>query len=326
MAAANTFYDEARRLLSEAQGRLEVGRVAQAPIWLSLVRAEIAVDLNRLDDARRLYGEAQRLATSSNDLATQADALLGQAEIALRQGTPDALNAAVALYNQARDLCKATENRVGEVVANVGLGRVLLARELWEEGVEAAEEMVPRLRELEQRGALVLALLAIGQGRRGRQELEVAEAAFAEARELAHDIEHPMLESQATEGLANIALDRDDFARALATFDAAIQDVNAVVGRLSDASERSSYLEGEVDLFAEAAYAAVRAGQQDHATATVRGYVAATGKPAKEALADALKTFESALNQRAKETEDKAEAERFKEQARRMGDLRKLAR
>ncbi|MBA3824940.1 MAG: hypothetical protein H0X24_13725, partial [Ktedonobacterales bacterium] len=323
LALVAAHYDEARALLGEAEGKLQVGRVTAAPAWIALVRGEIAMDLNQPAVAAQQLATAERSGTEAGDLTATADALLAQAELALRS---DHLDDAVALFNRAQDQFRAGEDRVGEGLATVGRGRVLIERELWEEGITAIEEMIPRFRETEQRGAQALATLAIAQGRRGRLEFDLAARGFAEAHDLARDTGYRWLQAQAQHGTARIALDNDDFAQALPAFDVALRLVGDIAGHIADRDERGGYLESEVPLFAEATYIAIRNGQPERAAEIVRGFTTEANRAGKAALAEALKQFEDALNTLAKESDDKAVATAYKEQAKRVSEARKLAR
>jgi tetratricopeptide (TPR) repeat protein len=198
-------------------------------------------------------------------------------------------------------------------------------RELWEEGVNALEEMLPRFRETEQRAAQALTYLGIAQGRRGREEYDIALRAFTDARDLAAATDHRWLLAQAQHGIARVLLDNEDFPRAQAAFAEAIHSVGEITGHLGDRAERGVFLESEVPLFAEAAYTEIRAGNAEHAAEIVRGFAAEANKAGKGALSDLLKQFEDTLNTVAKESDDKTAADALKAQAKRVGELRRLA-
>lgn len=229
------------------------------------LHANISMTLGRLYEARAHAYEAGQLAAGEADDQALVEAAMIEAEVDL---LADNLQAAVGAFNHAQALAQEHEATVADALTSVGLGRVLLRRELWEEAAVAFTEALPRLRAAEDVAAQALAQISLGEARRNLADEAGARTAFTEAGRLARESGAPLLEAEALGGEARALLDGPELEAAEGRYRQALALVEGVGDAISDMGDRASFFDGYASLYAEAIYAAARARASD-ATNTI---------------------------------------------------------
>ncbi len=314
---------EARALLDDAQGRLEIGKYRQAPAELALLRGEIAVSMGQRSVAQQQYSAAEAFSREHALLFLQAEALRRIGELALLNGEN---STAVNAFYQSSEISKSSENRAGEYMADALRGKALIARELWQEGVSAIEETYQNLRRYELRWFLCEAYIAAGIGNRGRQERGLAEQSYIEASELAAELDAPLLRLQCYTGLAQLKLDAFEYTAAAERFSQALAIFTSVISGVEHETERAAFTAEYASLFAEALFAAVMAEQEAQIKEISGLFLQYADSGAKTSLQSLLEQLEDSVTAMEKASDEQEEKSRLKLNAKKLGALRKQVR
>ncbi|MBM3507661.1 MAG: tetratricopeptide repeat protein [Alphaproteobacteria bacterium] len=168
--------------LDAARTALEDG--SRAAMFLEAAARALAE--NRVDDARRAYGEADALFQRAGDLRGRARVALGRGAMEASLGQPDGARTA---YAAARDLYRRAGDSAGETIAWVAMGD--LERTTQRHG--AARTAYREARDAYERAAGYVAsdhvLLGLEQEARAPNGVDLARARLAAARALYEQIE-----------------------------------------------------------------------------------------------------------------------------------------
>ncbi|HEX5441506.1 MAG TPA: hypothetical protein VFW76_11530, partial [Ktedonobacterales bacterium] len=314
--------DEARQLAdralslahqSNASAR-EVGPEAAA----FCVACMVALTRGQLAEARAFAEQATAHAQLESDEMWRAEAalVLGEVELAA-----DNVQAAVTAFNQALGLAKEREAQVAEGLAQVGLARVLLRRELYTEAANGHQEMLFRFRVADEPEAQALVHLGLGESRRQLGDTEAARQAFAEALRLYQECDDPLGQSDAARGLANALVEQGN-TEARERFAQAITLVEQVGDAIADASARAGFFDTRAALYADAIAEAAQGHDAERVGALVEDYRVRAGKSGRLALAQRLQEFEHIIPVRSADLTPE-EATHNKTVARILGDARR---
>lgn len=306
--------DEANRLVGEALRQAHEANAvggARGPVALAnAVWGAVTLAYGRLDQARAHAHEARTLAEQEADDLALVEAALLVAEVEL---LADNLQAAVNAYNQAQALSQAREAIVADALTSVGLGRILLRRELWEEAAVAFQEAAPRLRAAEDASAQALAALGLGEARSHLADMPGARAAFEEAVTLARRSMNPLMEAEALGSLARVILAEGDAAAALGQYHQALALIARVGESIADMGDRAVYFDGYAALYAEAIYAGTRAADDTGAQADAATFAGLGTRAGRSLAAQRLREYAQAISTAGRDmsAEEQKEAQRL---------------
>jgi tetratricopeptide (TPR) repeat protein len=256
------------------------------------VWASISITLGQFGQARAHAHEAAHLAEEEADEQALVEATLIAAEVELLS---ENLQSAVNAYNYAQGVAQAREATVADALTSVGLGRILLRRELWEEAAVAFQEALPRLRTAEDVAAQGLALISLGEARRNMNDNAGALAACAEAVLLAHDCGAPLMEAEALAGEARALLGGPELETVVGKYQQALALVGRVGDSIADLGDRAAYFDGYVALYAEAIFASARNRAEDAVNAITAALAMHATRPGRQTAAHRLDEFARSL-------------------------------
>lgn len=287
--------DDARKLAERA---LELARVNDTsareigPEAAALCAAGLAaLTRGQLAEARVFAEQAVSHAQQEGDEIWRAEAalLMGEVELAA-----DNLQAAVAAFNQAQNLAHDREAQVAEGLAQIGLARVLLRRELYAEAANGHQEMLFRFRVTDEPEAQALVHLGLGEARRQLGDTEAALQSFTEALRLYEECENPLGQSDACRGLANVLVEQGA-PEGRQRFEQAISLVERVGDAIADEQGRGVFYDMRAPLFADALVEAAQAHDAARVTALVDDYRRRASKSGRLVLAQRLQEFERVI-------------------------------
>ncbi|HLY29646.1 MAG TPA: hypothetical protein VKQ36_01335, partial [Ktedonobacterales bacterium] len=279
-----------------------------------------ALALGQLAQARTQAEEATRLADDEGDEMARVEAAVILAEMELQA---DNLNAAVAAYNQALALAQACEATTAELLATLGLGRILLRRGLWEEAANAHQEALPRLRATEDVAALGLAQLGLGEAKRNLGDLMAAQRAFNEAQRLFTASDDALGLIEAWRGEARTLMVAPELEAAVGRYTQAIKRLTQVGEHVADLEARASLFDAQALLYAETIYALASEQSATRATELARDYGGRAGKAGRAALTQRLREYEQTLKATDADVPEE-EAHRNKTTAQALAAIRKV--
>ncbi len=269
-----------------------------------VVAASVLLACGHLTAARERFTLATATAERQNDPFSLAEAALGMAETDLQA---DDLQAAVAGFNRAAELARQIEARAAEGQANVGLGRVLLRRELWEEAATAHQEMLPRFREAEDPVAQALVHLGVGEARRNLDALADARESFEQAARLYASADAALGEAAAAQGEARVLVELSELEAADGRYARAIELTERIGRALSRTEDRHTFFDSRAQLYAEAIMVAARRQNGARVTELATAYAGLADKPGRANASRLLREYESSLPVRGADvTEDVA--------------------
>ncbi len=219
----------------------------------------------------------------------EAALLTGEVELAA-----DNLAAAVTAFNQAQALAHDHEAQVAEGLAQIGLARVLLRRELYPEAANGHQEMLFRFRVADEPEAQALVYLGLGEARRQLGDNEAAMQAFTEALRLYQECDNPLGQSDACDGLAN-ALVEQGAPEARQRYAEAVALVERVGDAISDADARAAFYDTRSALYADVIADAAQAEDGERTRALVENYRRRASKAGRLALAQRIQEFEHVI-------------------------------
>jgi tetratricopeptide (TPR) repeat protein len=196
--------------------------------------------------------------------------------------------------------------RALEGLASVGLGRVLLRRELWEEALIAHQEVLSRFREAEDVAAQGLVHLGVGEARRQLGMLPEALESFEQAREVYATAGAPLGEAAAEQGAARV-LEQQGEAAVGARYQRAVELTLRVGRAVSDVATREAFFDGRAPLFAEAILTSARGAPEGAALDLATAYARVAGRAGRAAAARRLREYEQALPTRGADLSDEAQ-------------------
>jgi tetratricopeptide (TPR) repeat protein len=288
--------DEANRLVGEALRQAHEASEtsgAHGPVALAnAVWGSVALAYGRLDQARAHAHEASGLAEREADDQALIEAALLVAEVEL---LADNLQAAVNAFNHAQALAQAREATVADTLTSVGLGRILLRRELWEEAAVAFQEAAPRLRATEDVTAQALVELGLGEARSHLADLPAARAAFEEAATLARKGMNPLMEAEALGSQARVTLAEGDAAAAVIQYRQALDLVTRVGESIADMGDRAVFFDGYAALYAEVIYAGANAADEAGALADASVFAGLGTRAGRTVAAQRLREYVQAI-------------------------------
>lgn len=251
----------------------------------------VALTRGQLAEARALAGQAVAHAQQESDEIWRVEAALLTGEVEL---AADNLQAAVTAFNQAVGLAKDHEAQVDEGLAQVGLARVLLRRELYAEAANGHQEMLFRFRVADEPEAQALVHLGLGEARRQLGDTDSALQAFTESLRLYGECDNPLGQSDACRGLANVLVEQgapeahERFAQAISLVE---QVGDAIAGQLG----RAAFYDTRAPLYADAIAGAAQAHDAERVDALVAGYRERAAKSGRLALAQRIQEFEHVI-------------------------------
>ncbi len=295
MALTQGKLDEAQQLAEQAlslahqsdMSAREVGPEAGA----LCVSCMVALTRGQLAEARAFAEQATAHAEQESDEIWRVEAALVTGEVEL---AADNVQAAVTAFNRALGLAKEREAQVAEGLAQVGLARVLLRRELYAEAANGHQEMLFRFRVADEPEAQALVHLGLGEARRQLGDTEAARLAFAEALRLYQECDDPLGQSDALRGLAN-ALVEQGSVEAGERFAEAIKLAEQVGDAMADAPGRAGFFDMRAALYADAIAEAAQTHNAERVGAVVEDYHVRAGKSGRLALAQRLQEFEHVI-------------------------------
>jgi tetratricopeptide (TPR) repeat protein len=284
--------DEANRLVAEAlrQSRDATASTGErgSEALAHALWAAVAMTMGQLDQARAHAHEASELATSEADEEALVEATLVAAEVELQT---ENLQTAVSAFNRAQAVAQSREATLADAVASVGLGRILLRRELWEEAAEAFQVALPRLRVAEDVAAQALTQVSLGEARRNLEDGAGARAAFAEAARLARASGDPLLEAAALEGEARALLTGPELEAAVGRYRQSLRLVQRVGASIADVGDRAAFFDGYASLYSEAIYAAASERAATDVSELAAEFAASATRPGRSAAAQRLREY-----------------------------------
>jgi tetratricopeptide (TPR) repeat protein len=251
---------------------------------VALLRGELA-------EARAFAAAAVLHAQQEADEVWRAEAALLTGEVEL---AADDLQAAVTAFHSAQRVAHDCEAQVAEGLAQVGLARVLLRRELYAEAVNGHQEMLFRFRVTDEPEAQALVQLGLGEARRQLGDPEAAQQAFNEALQLYTGCDNPLGQSDACRGLANVLVGQGN-TEARSQFAQAIALVEQVGEALSNAAVRAGFFDTRAPLYADAIAAAANSQDGERVNDLVASYRERATKSGRLALAQRLQEFEHVI-------------------------------
>lgn len=278
----------ARQALSLAQQADAPARMIGPEAAANCAAGMVALIRGQLAEARTFAEQATTHAASASDELWRIEAalLLGEVELAA-----DNLQAAVAAFNQAQGLAKDREAQVAEGLAQVGLARVLLRRELYGEAANGHQEMLFRFRVADEPEAQALVHLGLGEARRQLGDLDAALQAFTEALQLYQRCDNPLGQSDACRGMANVLVEQGK-PEARARFSQALTLVEQVGDAIADEQTRAGFFDTRAPLYADAIVDAAQTNDAERARTLVESYRTRVTKSGRLALAQRVQEFE----------------------------------
>ncbi|HEY7850403.1 MAG TPA: hypothetical protein VIC27_10095, partial [Ktedonobacterales bacterium] len=288
--------DEANRLVAHAlkQARKTTKATGErGPEALAnVVWAAVATTMGQLDQARAHAHEAEHLAEEEADEQALVEATLAAAEVELLS---ESLQSAVNAFNHAQGVAQSREATVADALTSVGLARILLRRELWDEAATIFQETLPRLRAAEDVGAQALAQTGLGEARRNLNDRQGAQAAFSEATQLARTCASPLLEAEALGGEARALLAGADPEAAVGRYREALALVDRVGESVADLGDRATFYDGYASLYSEAIFAAATARSEAAVTTFTAAFASLATRPGRQAVALRLREYAQAV-------------------------------
>jgi tetratricopeptide (TPR) repeat protein len=272
----------------------------------------------QVTEARAFGAEAVVHAQKESDEIWRAEAALLMGEVELED---DNLSAAVASFNRAQGLAHDAEAQVVEGLAQVGLARVLLRRELYAEAANGHQEMLFRFRVADEPEAQALVHLGLGEARRQLGDTEAAMQAFSEALRLYQDCDNPLGQSDACAGLANVLVEQGN-PEARERFGQALALAEQVGDAIADEQVRAGFFDARAALYADALVEAAQAQDAAQLEALVERYRGRAAKNGRLALAQRLQEFEHVIPVRSDDLTPE-EAAHNKAVARALADARR---
>ena len=237
--------------LRRAQQLADSARAApEVRAGLALARADLAVQLNALADAERLYGRAEYLFRQAGNPAGTADAQQGRGTLLLDKG--DYVRAQTLLGGALRSHLTSGQQRAA-ALTRLALGELAAARG---DTVEARRQLARAAGDLTHLGDPVAAAAATGE----RAALEgaagfpaAAESLYRAALGQVADRVAPEVTWRLHAGLALVARTRGSAEDAVRELRTAIADVERPGRSLAVAERRSGFLADKWDLYAQVA-------------------------------------------------------------------------
>ncbi|HEX5571145.1 MAG TPA: tetratricopeptide repeat protein, partial [Ktedonobacterales bacterium] len=271
--------------------------------------ASISMTLGQTGQARAHAHEASHLAEEEADEQAQVEACLVAAEVELLS---ENLQSAVNAYHHAQTVAQAHEATVADASASVGLGRIMLRRELWEEAATTLNEALPRLRAAEDVAAQALALVSLGEARRNLDDATGALAACEQAARLAHESGNPLLEAEALAGEARALLVDPELEAAVGRYQQALALVERVGQSVADLGDRAAFFDGYAALYAEAVFAAARERSQAISLEVATSFATRATRPGRHTAAQRVREFARSIQTSGRDLEPE-ELERNKQ-------------
>lgn len=242
----------ARDELGRAQRRADSTRAPPAArAGLALVRADLAVQLNELTEAQRLYARAEALYRLAADAGGEAGAQEGRARLLLARDDP--VRAQALLEAALRTQLGAGEQR-SAALTRISLGQALVARG---DTMGARRQLTRANMELERAGDPVAAAAALGE----RAELEMSAGRVATADSLYRAAIARVGDRAAPDVVWRLHAGRAAVLRAQAALDSAARELRLALDVLSGprrslalAERRAAFLADKWDVYAQLAF------------------------------------------------------------------------
>ncbi|HEX5439869.1 MAG TPA: hypothetical protein VFW76_03225, partial [Ktedonobacterales bacterium] len=264
----------------------------------------VALTRGQLAEARTLADRATTHAGQESDEVWRIEAALLTGEVEL---AADNLAAAVTAFNRAQTLAHDHEAQVAEGLAQIGLARVLLRRELYAEAATGHQEMLFRFRVADEPEAQALVYLGLGEARRQLGDIEAALQAFSEALRLYQESGNPLGQSDACDGLANVLVEQGA-PEARQRYAEAVALVERVGDAIADPDGRGAFYDTRAALYADVIADAAQEQDGERARALVENYRGRASKAGRLALAQRIQEFEHVIPVRSADlTADEAE-------------------
>lgn len=233
-----------RRGLSAAEANRQDKEIVRGMIGLAAVYKELGDDQTAL-----LYlNKANERAAQANDQRLQATALQGIANLYLRRGSyPEAYSR----YEGILSLGESSKDRALVGSAYYGIGMSLAVQGRQGEALPFFERSLTVAREQKDMTDVVDALNAIGFCHITLKNYDKAKRAFAESISLISvlDLMLPAQRSSANHGMGLVYERTGDAPRALKSLRAAVQDIEAIRGRIVAGEYRTGFFEGKTAVY-----------------------------------------------------------------------------
>lgn len=229
----------ARDELNRAQRRADTTRAPpQARAEIALARADLAVQLNTLADAQRLYARAELLYRQAGEPIGEAEAQQGRAALLLARD--DAIHAQPLIESALREEIDA-ENWRAAALARVTLAQTLAARG---DTSGARSEFVRAAGELRQRGDPVAGAAALGSraDMEARSAPSLADSLYRAGLDQLAGRVAPEISWRLHVGLGEVLRSHGDFDAAARELRSARRDIEGSTRSLVLAERRSVYL------------------------------------------------------------------------------------
>jgi tetratricopeptide (TPR) repeat protein len=187
------------------------------------------------------------------------------------------------------------EARLVEALAAVGLGRVLLRREVWEEALAAHQDHLARLKEADDPAAQALAYVGMGEAQRHLGRLAEAREAFVTGARLYATAEAAIGEAAAAQGEGRVLAERGELEAADGRYAHAVELSERVGRALADEADRHAFFDGRALLYAEAILVAARREGAGRSTQLATSYAGLAGSTGRAVVARRLREDESGL-------------------------------
>jgi len=225
---------------------------------LALAQADLAVELNTLDAAERLYAEAEALYAKAGDAAGQAEAQQGQGMMVLERGDHDK---AELLLDAALRTETGSGNGRAAALTRLSLGRLATQRGDTAAGRQQLEEVVNELDRLGDPVGVAAALGAQAALEADRGFPAAAEALYRAGLARLRGVVAPETAWQLHAGLAQALRAQGAAEPAVQELRAAIAEVEHTSQSLALAERREGFLTDKWDVYVQLARAERAAGR-----------------------------------------------------------------